>query len=85
MVNDQTVPLVYYFLQNRSENNIRAFRPLKKFNPGLQFSQIVVDFEKAPITVFLEDISWSTFKRLLLFILLKPIGAKIRRLRLFSL
>ena len=53
MVNDQTVPLVFFLLQNQSEEQyIRAFRQLKKINHGHEPSQIVVDYEKASINAF---------------------------------
>ena len=53
MVNNQTVSLVFFLLQNKSkEQYIRAFRQLSEMIPGFEPSQIVVDFEKASINAF---------------------------------
>ena len=63
VVIDQTFPLVFFFLKNKSEQqNIRVSKKLEENNSGLEPSYIVLDFEKASISSFLRVFSGVTIK-----------------------
>ena len=63
MVNDQTVSIVFFLIQNKSEErNIRAFRQLQEINPGLEPSKNVVVLEKILIHAFQKILNEVTIK-----------------------
>ncbi len=54
VMNGHTIPLVYFLLQRKTEDQyVKALNQLKQQNPCLEPSEVVVDFEKAPINAFL--------------------------------